>query len=329
MISVGLIGCGAWGPNLLRNLGASPALRLAAVADHHAERLQAACARHPRISGLPDAQLLIEDRAVDALVIATPASTHFALARAALEAGKHVLVEKPLAMRTEEAEELIALAERNGRVLMVDHTVLFTAAGRAILAMREADDLGWITHYDAVRANLGRFLTDVNVLWDLAPHDFSLIDALFGDEPTSVEAVGAAHHEPGRHDLVHVTLRYPGDRIAHVHLSWVSPDKLRRTVIGTSDKVLVWDDLATTGRLKVYPYGIEPMDALDGLPALPSFQVGPCHEPPLVETEPLARVVEHFANVIAGKESSAADGRHGLRVVRLLERAQAALDRAT
>lgn len=328
MISVGLIGCGAWGPNLLRNLGAASSLRLAAVADHHAERLQAACGLRPGLAGFAEARELIAERDIDAVVIATPASTHFELTRAALEAGKHVLVEKPLAMRSNEAEALIALADRVGRALMVDHTVLFTGGARAILAMRAAGTLGPVTHYDAVRANLGRFLPDVNVLWDLGPHDFSLIDALFGDEPESVEAVGAAHHQQGRHDLVHVTVRYPAGRIAHLHLSWVSPAKLRRTVIGTGDKVLFWDDLAENGRLKIYPYGIEPMAAIDGLPALPALQVGDCHEPPLAATEPLARVVEHFANVIAGTETSAANGHHGLRVIRLLERAQAALDRA-
>ncbi len=327
MISVGLVGCGTWGPNLLRNLAASSALRLTAVADHHEQRLEAACATYPTLIGRSDADTLIGDRSLGALAIATPASTHFALARAALAAGKHVLVEKPLTMRTEEAEELVALANRLGLVLMVDHTVLFTGAGRHILAMRDAGELGEVTHLDAVRANLGRFLPDVNVLWDLAPHDFALIDALFGDEPTAVEAVGTAHHQPGRHELAHVTLGYPEGRVAHVHLSWVSPDKLRRTVIGSSDRVLLWDDLAPSGRLKVYRYGVEPMAALAGLPALPALKVGACHEPALAEIEPLARVVEHFANVIAGKESPIATGEQGVRVVRLLERAQAALDR--
>jgi predicted dehydrogenase len=327
MISVGLIGCGSWGPHLLRNLAQSAAFRLEGVADHHAERLVAASRSYPKLRTYDTASALIARPEVDAVVVATPASTHYELTREALQAGKHVLVEKPLSTRAEQAEALVALARRMGRVLMVDHTTLFTGSGRAILDMQAAGALGQVTHYDAVRANLGRFLPDVNVLWDLGPHDFSLIDALFADEPDSVEAVGTAHLEPLRHDLVHVTLRYPAGRIAHVHLSWVSPAKLRRTVIGTSDKVLLLDDLAENGKLKVFPYGIAPMAAIDGLPALPSLRVGECREPPLATTEPLARVIEHFAKVIAGTEAPIADGLRGLRVVRMLERAQAALDR--
>jgi predicted dehydrogenase len=327
VISIGLIGCGSWGPHLLRNLAQSAAFRLDGVADKRAERLQAASRDFPKLATYDDAALLVARGDIDAVAIATPASTHFELTRAALEAGKHVLVEKPLCMRSDEAELLVALARRMGRVLMVDHTTLFTGSGREILDMQSAGALGQVTHYDAVRANLGRFLPDVNVLWDLGPHDFSLIDTLFADEPDSVEAIGTAHLEPQRADLVHVTLRYPAGRIAHVHLSWVSPAKLRRTVIGTSDKVLLLDDLAENGKLKIYPYGIAPMDAIDGLPALPALRVGQCWEPALAKIEPLARVVEHFANVIAGNEAPIADGLRGLRVVRLLERAQAALDR--
>jgi predicted dehydrogenase len=329
MISVGLIGCGSWGPHLLRNLAQSQLFRLIGVADHHAERLRAASRAFPDLATYDTAASLIARADLDAVAIATPASTHFELTRAALQAGKHVLVEKPLATKADEAETLVELARRMGRVLMVDHTTLFTGSGREILEMQSGGGLGQVTHYDAVRANLGRFLPDVNVLWDLGPHDFSLIDALFADEPDSVEAVGTAHLEPQRHDLVHVTLRYPAGRIAHVHLSWVSPAKLRRTVIGTSDKVLFWDDLSENGKLKVYPYGIAPMAAIDGLPALPALHVGDCREPPLVKTEPLARVIQHFANVISGAEAPIADGLRGLRVVRLLERAQAALDRVS
>lgn len=329
MISVGLIGCGSWGPHLLRNLAQSPVFGLDGVADHHAERLRAASRAYPKLPTYGDAGALIARAEIDAVAIATPASTHYELTRAALQAGKHVLVEKPLCMRADEAETLVELARRMGRVLMVDHTTLFTGSGREILDMQSVGGLGQVTHYDAVRANLGRFLPDVNVLWDLGPHDFSLLDALFADEPDSVEAIGTAHLEPRCHDLVHVTLRYPAGRIAHVHLSWVSPAKLRRTVIGTSDKVLFWDDLADNGKLKVYPYGIAPMAAIDGLPALPALRVGACREPALAAIEPLARVVEHFANVIAGGEAPIADGLRGLRVVRMLERAQAALDRVS
>jgi len=327
MISVGLVGCGVWGPHLLRNLAQSPAFRLVGIADHRRERLQAVASSHPELAMFEDARALIARDDIEAVVIATPASTHYELSRDALQGGKHVLVEKPLCTRADEAEALVGLARRMGRVLMVDHTTLFTGSGREILRMQAAGALGQITHYDAVRANLGRFLPDVNVLWDLGPHDLSLIDALFADEPDSVEAVGTTHLEPTRHDLVHMTLRYPAGRIAHVHLSWISPAKLRRTVIGATDKVLFVDDLAENGKLKVYPYGIAPMAAIDGLPALPSLRVGDCHEPALATTEPLARVVEHFANVISGAEAPVADGLRGMRVVRLLERAQAALDR--
>jgi predicted dehydrogenase len=325
MISVGLVGYGHWGPNLLRNLAGHPAFHVVAASDHRAERRAAALEAAPGIALYEDGAALIKDhRSLNAVAIASPVSTHYDLARQALERGLHVLVEKPLCMRSAEGDELVALAARQNRVLMVDHTLLFTGAGRAIGSMQRDGRLGRITYYDAQRLNLGLFQPDVNVLWDLGPHDLSLLASLKDEIPVRIEASGHCHVNPNCADIVYAALHFESGWMAHFHWSWMSPEKLRRTAIGGSERMLVWNDLAADGILKLYGRGIEkPADEN----ILPEYRTDGWEMPAIERGEPLRRLIDHFADVIAGRALSIADGSHGTRVVLLLEKIQAALIR--
>ncbi|HWA45947.1 MAG TPA: Gfo/Idh/MocA family oxidoreductase [Hypericibacter adhaerens] len=330
MLSVGLIGYGHWGPNLLRNLVAHPAFHVAAVADPSAARRLASREAGHDGALYEDGAALIRDHAcLDAVVIASPVSTHYDLARATLERGAHVLVEKPLCTRSSEGEALVALARRQNRVLMVDHTLLFTGPGDAIRQLVRQGRLGRITYCEGQRLNLGLFQPDVNVLWDLAPHDLSLLTELQDELPVRVDAVGQCHVNPGVPDIVHASLRFASGWTAHFHWSWMSPEKVRRLVIGGSDRMLVWDDLASDGRLKLYDRGIAvPGSAKAGTMIRPAYRTGGWEALPMAEGEALARLVDHFAAVIESNADSVADGARGLRVVKLLEQIQFALDRS-
>lgn len=329
MISVGLVGYGHWGPNLLRNLAAHPAFHVVAASDHHADRRAAIRQAAPDIALYDDGAALIDEhRGLDAVAIASPVSTHYALARRALERGLHVLVEKPLCTRSEEGQALIAIAARQNRILMVDHTLLFTGAGRAIRALQQGNRLGRVTYYDAQRLNLGLFQPDVNVLWDLGPHDLSLLADLKDEIPVHVEASGHCHVNPGIPDVVHASLHFASGWMAHFHWSWMSPEKVRRTVIGGSDRMLVWDELAADGALKLYDRGVDRPAGSDGRAILPDYRTGGWHAPSMEPGEALQRLVGHFADVIEGRAGSVADGPRGVRVLLLLEQIQAALDRS-
>jgi predicted dehydrogenase len=328
MISVGLVGYGHWGPNLLRNLAAHPAFHVVAASDHRAERRALALAAAPDVTLYDDGAALIDDHLfLDAVAIASPVSTHYDLVRRALERGLHVLVEKPLCTRSAEGEELVALAARQNRVLMVDHTLLFTSAGQAIRALRQSGRLGRITYYEAQRLNLGLFQPDVNVLWDLGPHDLSLLADLRDEMPVQVEASGHCHVNPGRPDIVHASLHFASGWMAHFHWSWMSPEKVRRTVIGGSERMLVWDDLAADGALKLYDRGVEVPANHDHQAVLPGYRTGGWEMLAMEQGEALHRLVDHFAEVIRGRTESLANGLQGVRVLLLLEQIQAALDR--
>ena len=328
MISVGLVGYGHWGPNLLRNLAAHPAFRVVAVSDHRADRRASALEAAPDAALYDDGVALIDDHLfLDAVAIASPVSTHYGLARRALERGLHVLVEKPLCARSAEGEELVALAARQNRALMVDHTLLFTGAARAIRALQQSDRLGRITYYEAQRLNLGLFQPDMNVLWDLGPHDLSLLADLRNEMPVRIEASGHCHVNPGLPDIVHASLHFASGWMAHFHWSWMSPEKVRRTVIGGSERMLVWDDLAADGKLKLYDRGIEWPAKRDPGVIQPGYRTGGWMAPAVDEGEALQRLVGHFADVIEGRADSIADGARGVRVLRLLEQIQTVLDR--
>jgi predicted dehydrogenase len=326
-LGLGVIGCGYWGPNLVRNFGESRRARVTAIADLRPERLAAMRGRAPEARTTTSHRELIEDPAVDAVAITTPVSTHFDLARQALEAGKHVLVAKPLTSTSAESEQLIALAAERNLVLMVDHTFVYTGAVAKIKQLLDDGSLGELLYVDSVRVNLGLFQHDVNVIWDLAAHDFSILAHLIDQPPLTVSATGASHSGSGLEDVAYVTLRYPNDLIAHCHLNWLSPVKIRQTLIGGSERMLVWNDLAADEKVKVYDKGItvgEPGDP-DYYAAAVSYRIGDAWIPQLARHEALALEADHFIDCILNGARPITGGEAGRDVVRLLEATSASL----
>jgi len=262
---------------------------------------------------------------IDLVVIATPSFTHFQLAKAALEAGKHVLVMKPLATSTEHAEELCAVAERQGLLLAVDHTFVFTGAVRKMREVIAAGELGEVYYFDSVRINLGLIQADVNVVWDLAPHDVSIMDYVIGRNPVSVSATGAAHGGSPTENIAYVTVAYGGSLIGHIHVNWLAPAKVRRTIVGGSKKMMIYDDMEPSEKLKIYDKGF----AIAHQPGpeneyqlMVSYRSGDMYAPQLDTREALAVEVENLLQAIGGKAPLIVDGRAGWRVVRVLEAAQ-------
>ncbi len=271
---------------------------------------------------------IINDPKIEAVAIATPATTHYLLAASAIAQGKHVLVEKPLCTRTEEGRDLIHRAESRDVTLMVDHTILMTPAVRKIREVCSQPEFGQISYFDATRINLGLFQKDVNVLWDLAPHDFSVLDYLFDEDLVKVEASGFAHLNPKFPDIVYLTMHFASNKIAHFNFSWMSPIKMRHVVIGGTRKMLVWDDLKRTQKIKIYDCGITYPKSRKDEVVLPEYRKGLVFAPKLSRKEALTNVVQHFAQVIKGNEKSLMDGYRGLRVVQMLEQSQKVLDKS-
>jgi predicted dehydrogenase len=325
MIRVGICGFGYWGPNLARSFATNPIFRVAAVADRCPERQAKALDALKSVRVFDDADELIDSGEVDAVAIATPVSTHYPLAARALRRSMHVLVEKPLAASVTEAEELIAIADIQNAKLLVDHVYVFHDVVLKLQELNTTGAIGAISYYDSLRVNLGLCQRDMNVLWDLGPHDFSIVDFLFGQEPVHLEATGYCHINT-QPDIVYVTAHYASKMIAHFNLSWMSPVKVRRIAIGGSQKMAVWDDLNVEERLKIYNSNIGFQFEERRSPIVPSYRVGDAYCPLLPNYEPLARLVDHFAQVIQNDVLSPVDGRAGLRVVKLLERSQQALD---
>jgi len=318
MIRVLVVGYGYWGPNLVRNLVHCPSTRPVGICDRDPGRLAKARQVFPFIDTFTDLDAALA-RDVDAVLIATPASSHYALGMRCLDAGKHLLVEKPLTRTSGEARDLIARAARAGRILMVDHTFLYSAAVRRARQMFEAGDLGEIYFIDSVRINLGLVQPDINVFWDLAPHDLSIIDHLLGRAPIEVGAVGQAHVN-NREDVGLATLNY-GDRVlASVHVNWLSPVKIRQMVIGGARKSLVMNDLDPTEPIRVYDRSIERQahpESEHNL--LIQYRLGDMWAPHVGREEPLQTLVQHFADCVLHDYTPLTDGAAGLRIVELLE----------
>ncbi|HET9393811.1 MAG TPA: Gfo/Idh/MocA family oxidoreductase [Candidatus Rubrimentiphilum sp.] len=326
MLKVGLIGFGYWGTRLFRNFSDSADFEVTAVADS-SEPARAALSRLMTSGRIAQSATdLIEDEDIDAVAIATPVATHFDFARRAMLAGKHVLVEKPMCATVAQAEQLVELAKQQGVTLMVDHTFLFAGAVQRIAETVRAGDLGRLCYYDSMRVNLGLFQPDVNALWDLAPHDLSIIDHLVDEEPIKIEASGYCHVNQDLPDIVYLTLHYASQMVAHLNLSWMSPVKVRRIAIGGTDKMIVWDDLNNEERVKIFNSGIQLQSEDQRDVIIPGYRIGDIYSPRLSGREALAGVVEHFARVIAGQEPSIMSGERGLRVVRILEASQKVLD---
>jgi predicted dehydrogenase len=325
-IGVGVIGYGYWGPNLVRNFADLDRCRVAAVCDLDRARLAHAARRYPGIATTTDARALITNPGVDAVVISTPVAAHYDLARAALEAGKHVLVEKPLAATGEQAERLIELAAARGRVLMVDHTFVYTGAVRKIRELATQGELGDIYYYDSVRINLGLFQHDVNVMWDLAVHDLSIMDYVLQRRPRAVSATGLAHVPGSPANIAYLTMFFDAPVIAHVHVNWLAPVKVRQTLIGGSRRMIVYDDLEASEKVKVYDRGISVNPSPENLYQMKvGYRAGDMWAPQLAVTEALHTEATHFLDCIDRGLPPETSGEAGLRIVRLLEAATASM----
>ena len=326
MLKLGVIGYGYWGPNIVRNFASQPDCRVVAICDKSPEAVARAFSRHPGISTVSDADEITASSEIDAVAIVTPVSTHYDLAKKALENGKHVFVEKPFTATSAQAEALIELAERKHLVIMVDHTFLFTGAVRKIKELVDGGVLGPLYYYDSTRVNLGLFQHDVNVIWDLAPHDLSIMDHLIGLEPELVEATGGAHLN-GLEDVAYITLYFPGNVIAHINVNWLSPVKVRTTLVGGQRKMLVWNDLEPAEKIKIYDKGVEVGTEQGVHQLLVSYRSGDMWAPRVEEIEALQLETRYFLDCVAEGKRPFNDGRAGLRVVRMLEAAEESLKR--
>ncbi len=325
-VRVGVIGCGYWGPNLIRNFARTEQAKVIALCDAQLERASKAAAWSGARLVTDDAMELIGRPDVDLVVVATPSATHYPLAKAAIEARKHVLIMKPMTTRVDQAEELVALAEKHGVLLAVDHTFVYTGAVRKMRELVTSGELGEIYYMDSVRINLGLFQSDVNVIWDLAPHDVSIIDHVMGGlMPTEVSAIGAAHAGSRHENIAYLTLRYGPDVLAHVHVNWLAPAKIRRTIIGGSRQMVVYDDVQPSEKLLIYDRGvtIAPWEDPEAIYSqLVSYRTGDMHAPRLDDREALSVEAEELIACIRQGGSPAADGASGLRTVRILEAAE-------
>jgi predicted dehydrogenase len=325
MIKIGVIGYGYWGPNLVRNYVANPGCEVVCVCDQSAKRLAAARASYPGVRVTTDAQELISDPTIDAVIVATPVSTHFELAMAALKAGKHVLVEKPIASTAEQAQRMIDEAARRGLILLVDHTFVYTGAVRKMRELVRSPEFGAIRYYDSTRVNLGLFQHDVNVLWDLAVHDLSIMANILESAPVAVSATGQSHMA-GMPEFAAFLTVFFGDVIAHINVNWLSPVKIRRTLIGGANQMIVYDDLETSEKIKRYDKGITVTETPEDVrKLLISYRTGDLWSPKVDDTEALAAEAAHFLACIRGDEQPITGGEAGLQLVRILEAADRSL----
>jgi predicted dehydrogenase len=324
VVRVGVIGYGYWGPNIVRNISALDGCELVAVCDRSPAALKRASKAYPGVLVASDANDILRSPDIDAVAVVTPVWTHFELAKAALEHGKHVFVEKPFTSTSAQAEELIELADRKNLQIMVDHTFLFSGSVRKIRQLVADGTLGPLYYFDSTRVNLGLFQHDVSVVWDLAPHDLSIMDYLIGVEPEAVVATGA-NHLNGLADMAFITVYFPGSVIAHVNVNWLSPVKVRTTLIGGRDKMLVWNDLEPDEKIKVYDKGVDITNGQEVHELLVSYRSGDVWAPKVDGTEALKVELEYFFHCIRQNETPSNDGFAGLRVVRLLEAAEQSL----
>lgn len=326
MIKLAVVGCGYWGPNLIRNIVSNPMTSVSTVCDLDGYRLDKALAPYPAIIKTNSLTDILTDREIQGVVIATPVSTHFPIAKACLQAGKHVFIEKPIATSSTDAEELLLIAEKNKLQIMCDHTFCYTGAVRKIKELVENGVIGNPLYYDSIRINLGLFQHDVNVIWDLAIHDLAIVDFIFGVTPRSINAIGIAH--AGEHENIsYITLVYDDSFIAHFHVNWLSPVKIRKTIIGGSKKMIEWNDLVPAEKIKIYDKGIDltTVDKDKENRLRVSYRSGDIHSPYIDSTEALALVIQEFADAIAFNRTPQTDGHAGLRILRLLEAADKSL----
>jgi predicted dehydrogenase len=318
-LRVGVIGTGYWGPNIIRNLADMRDTTLHAVCDRIPDRLHLVRKRYPSAKIFTDHRVMLKDPTLDAVAIATPVSTHYAIARDALEAGKHVFVEKPLTDKSATARALATLAKKKRRTLMVDHVFLYSAPVRKIKDLVRSGHLGEIYYFDSVRVNLGLFQKDVNVIWDLAVHDLAIMDHVIGPKPKSVSAIAVSHIKgSGKEDLAYITIRYPGQLLAHIHVNWLAPAKIRQILIGGAKRMVVYDDTNPSEKIKIFDKGVSPVNKAH---RQVDYRLGDMWAPNLDMSEALRRALGHFVDCIRTGRKPLTDGDAGIRIVRLLESA--------
>ncbi len=320
MVKIGVIGYGYWGPNIVRNFHAATDAQVTMVCDQRAESLARVKRTFPAVNLTTNAMDVLRSPDVDAVAVVTPVWTHFDLAKAALENGKHVFVEKPFTSTTQQAEQLIELGAKKNLRIMVDHTFLFTGAVKKIHQLIEDGDLGTLYYYDSTRVNLGLFQHDVNVIWDLAPHDLAIMNRLIKDRPTAVVATGASHlnnHE----DVAYITVYFQTNMVAHFNVNWLSPVKVRTTLIGGERRMVVWNDVEADEKVKVYDKGVE-ITAREGVyNLLVSYRSGDMWAPKVEQTEALKAECQYFVECVRDGAEPFNDGLAGLKVVQMLEAA--------
>jgi predicted dehydrogenase len=324
MVKFGVVGYGYWGPNIVRNLSQLEEVELVAVCDKSPASRRRVKKAHPHVNVVADPAELMSSPDIDAIAVITPVWTHYELAKTALEHGKHVFVEKPFTSNTVQAEELIDLAARKNLKIMVDHTFLFNGAVKKIKGLLQEGELGKLYYYDSTRVNLGLFQHDVNVIWDLAPHDLSIIDHLIGETPEAVVATGQSHLN-GHEDVAFITLYFPDKVIAHINVNWLSPVKVRTTLIGGEKKMLVWNDLEADEKIKIYDKGVDVTSREGVYNLLVNYRSGDMWSPQLEQGEALREELKYFVDCILTDQTPFNDGHAGLRVVKMLEAANESL----
>ncbi len=325
MIKIGVIGYGYWGPNIVRNFMATPGAKVTALCDADKGAFKRAAQVYPSMRLTKDYRDITGSTDIDAVAIVTPVKTHYEIAMRALKNGKHVFIEKPLTASSSQARELIRVADKKGLVIMVDHTFLFTGAVGKIKELVNKNVLGKIYYYDSMRVNLGLFQHDVNVIWDLAPHDLSIMDHIIKDKPEAISATGMDHFNRGLEDVAYLTVYFRDTKIAHFNINWLSPVKIRTTCIGGSKKMLVWNDLDADEKIKIYDRGVEMKNRQGVYKLLIEYRAGDLWAPMIGQSEALRSETEYFVSCVNKGKKPFNDGESGFRIVRILEAARASL----
>jgi len=326
MINVGVIGFGYWGPNIVRNFAGNPDIEVKKVCDKNNHRLKLVKETYPEIEICTKADNILRDPKIDVVAIVTPVFTHYDLAKNSLLNGKSIFVEKPFTSTSAQSEELIEIAEKKNLLIMVDHTFLFTGAVKKMKELVENGTLGHLYYYDSVRVNLGLFQHDINVIWDLAPHDISIMDYLVDDlKPISVNAVGSEHFNRGMEDVAYLAVKFENNFIGHFHVNWLSPVKVRKTLVAGEKKMLVWDDLESDEKIKIYDKGVEIKETKDIYKLLIKYRTGQMYIPTVENIEALKLETEYLIDCLKNSKTPINDGKAGLRVVKILEASDVSL----
>lgn len=321
-MNIGVIGLGYWGPNIVRNFVSNENVENVVCCDLSEERLTKIKKQFHSVQTTKNVDDILKDISIDAVAIVTPVDTHYRLAKNALENGKHILVEKPFTSTVAEAEELLSLAEKKGLKVMVDHTFLYTPAVQKIKKLVDTGEIGDILYFDSTRINLGLFQRDVNVIWDLAPHDFSIMNYIINKKPISLNAMGADHVGKGLEDVAYVHVNFGNNLIAHFHVNWLSPVKIRKVLIGGSKKMIVFDDMENSEKIKIFDTGIEIQNKDDEYQKLINYRLGDIYSPLLNNAEALSALIKDFISAIISDTKPVASGIEGLKVIQLLEATQ-------